>query len=290
MEQYPVFAQTIDIAACVAEKLHSCVETNDVQSIDERDSFASLLERGTRYQARDWDPEAYRFAQWLHAASATRFIEGKEGQSSIASARICYRRYATMQAHARVSRALQEPFLARHIVRQDFLSVRLLFDKGMTCGGTTYHLTSALAERILSYLGYRAAVVLQVKTPKEECMDDSRMCPLFLHRLSRMSSRRHEARLQNLTSSRSTLTASLCYDEIEVSDDEYMACGLQSSTSSQSSSIAFSDVELEMSSDMEHEISDDASIFSSGSVSAAHDCLRCYLLSQERPVTTDDEH
>eukprot|EP00928_Gymnodinium_smaydae_P095654 TRINITY_DN8267_c0_g1_i5.p1 TRINITY_DN8267_c0_g1~~TRINITY_DN8267_c0_g1_i5.p1 ORF type:complete len:290 (-),score=28.48 TRINITY_DN8267_c0_g1_i5:365-1234(-) len=288
MEQYPVFAQTIDIAACVAEKLHSCVETNDVQSIDERDSFASLLERGTRYQARDWDPEAYRFAQWLHAASATRFIEGKEGQSSIASARICYRRYATMQAHARVSRALQEPFLARHIVRQDFLSVRLLFDKGMTCGGTTYHLTSALAERILSYLGHRAAVVWQVKT-RTECMDDGRMCPLFLHRLARISSRKQEARLQHLTSSGSTSTASLSDEEFEGSDDEYMALGLQSDTSSCSSSMSFSDVEFELSEDAECEISDDASIFSTGSVSAARDRLRRYLQSQERPVTTDDE-
>eukprot|EP00928_Gymnodinium_smaydae_P095657 TRINITY_DN8267_c0_g1_i8.p1 TRINITY_DN8267_c0_g1~~TRINITY_DN8267_c0_g1_i8.p1 ORF type:complete len:291 (-),score=32.45 TRINITY_DN8267_c0_g1_i8:234-1106(-) len=290
MARCSVLAQTSAISASGVESLQSCLETRDAGSMEERDSFASFLESGNSYQARDWDPEAYRFAQWWHEASATHLGEGKEWRSSVASARGSYRRYATMQAHARVSRALRDPILARPIVKQDFLSLRLIFDKGVTCGGTTYHLTSALAEKISSYLGHRAAVVLQMKTPKEECMDDSRMCPLFLHRLSRMSSRRHEARLQNLTSSRSTLTASLCYDEIEVSDDEYMACGLQSSTSSQSSSIAFSDVELEMSSDMEHEISDDASIFSSGSVSAAHDCLRCYLLSQERPVTTDDEH
>eukprot|EP00928_Gymnodinium_smaydae_P092212 TRINITY_DN76024_c0_g1_i1.p1 TRINITY_DN76024_c0_g1~~TRINITY_DN76024_c0_g1_i1.p1 ORF type:complete len:250 (-),score=24.52 TRINITY_DN76024_c0_g1_i1:128-835(-) len=228
---------TSDVAACGTENVHSDPGKSDSESEASRDSLQSLLERGNCYEARAWDSEAYRFAQWWNKVSATRIVERQDSQSRIWAAREGYRRYAIVRARSRVARALQEPFVARLIVKQDLLSLRLLFDEGAAYGGTTYHLTAALAERILTFLGYRAKRVVQMKT-RSDCIDGSRMCPLFHHRVSRVECRQHVA---------------------------FVLEGDTSSTCSSSNS------------DDEAETSDDASIVSSGSLTVARDRLKSYF-------------
>eukprot|EP00928_Gymnodinium_smaydae_P010972 TRINITY_DN14120_c0_g3_i1.p1 TRINITY_DN14120_c0_g3~~TRINITY_DN14120_c0_g3_i1.p1 ORF type:complete len:243 (-),score=11.24 TRINITY_DN14120_c0_g3_i1:211-939(-) len=218
--------------------------TSETESEQTRDSVESLLERGNSYSAQSFDLEAYRFAQWWNALRDTGLVEQDVLSSRAAAPRQLYRRYATLQAHETVSSALQLPFVVRHKVKQDFFSVRLLFDHGVTFGGSTYHLTSELAEWVLSFLGHQEKAERPVCSPSN-CIDFGALCPAFRHR---------------------TLRAGRC---------EHVAIGLQreaSRSSSSSGSIG----------------SDDESVVSTGSVSAAGDRLLQYLRSRRRLSAQSD--
>eukprot|EP00928_Gymnodinium_smaydae_P040288 TRINITY_DN27340_c1_g6_i1.p1 TRINITY_DN27340_c1_g6~~TRINITY_DN27340_c1_g6_i1.p1 ORF type:complete len:264 (+),score=24.85 TRINITY_DN27340_c1_g6_i1:51-842(+) len=259
-----MLARTTDVVvACDAEDMKSSKAESDAESLDARDSVESLLERGNSYQARVWDPEAYRFAEWWHAAHAARFDNRQESQSCIAASRKLYRRYATEQVHARVENVLQVPFIGREIIKQDFLSLRLLFDKGVTSGGTTYYLTSTLYQMILAFLGHRPRVAVQMNV-RPKCVDSSCICPLFQHRMSAVHGRQHVDSGLQVDASLSTWPGDDS-DEDDMSDCSF---GLLSTSS------ACDDC------DEEFDIPDDSSVFSSGSVSVAHDRLQNYLSSQ----------
>eukprot|EP00928_Gymnodinium_smaydae_P069719 TRINITY_DN5337_c1_g1_i1.p1 TRINITY_DN5337_c1_g1~~TRINITY_DN5337_c1_g1_i1.p1 ORF type:complete len:248 (+),score=29.41 TRINITY_DN5337_c1_g1_i1:84-827(+) len=223
-----------------------CSVTSQAETAKSRDSFESLLERGRSYHARSWDVEAYSFAQSYASLNVARAFE-QELQSGSLAPRAFYRHYATMRAQACTACALQIPFIARHIVKQDFLSLRLMFDNGVTHGGTTYHLKSELAERILSFLGHLDYTEDAMPT-RSECIDFNEMCPLFRHRMARGTGRQD------------------------------VALGLQRDTSSSSSSLTaalrnHSDIEDHI----EFDMSDEESVASTGSVSDARDRLKTHL-------------
>eukprot|EP00928_Gymnodinium_smaydae_P087708 TRINITY_DN7193_c0_g1_i1.p1 TRINITY_DN7193_c0_g1~~TRINITY_DN7193_c0_g1_i1.p1 ORF type:complete len:262 (-),score=17.03 TRINITY_DN7193_c0_g1_i1:188-973(-) len=215
--------------------------TSEDEREHSRDSLESLLKRGNSYSAHSFDREAYRFAQWWNRLDATSAAGYELSNPGVAARRQLYRRYATMQAHARVLDAVQLPVVVRHIVKQDFASLRLLFDSGMTVGGTRYYLTSGLAEWILSFLDYRATDAGPIYC-RTNCINFDMLCPVFKHR---------------------SLRAGRC---------EHLALGLQRGTSSSSlSSTQSSSVD-----------SDDESVVSTGSVSAAGARLVKYLRTRSQ--------
>eukprot|EP00928_Gymnodinium_smaydae_P087709 TRINITY_DN7193_c0_g2_i1.p1 TRINITY_DN7193_c0_g2~~TRINITY_DN7193_c0_g2_i1.p1 ORF type:complete len:274 (-),score=25.16 TRINITY_DN7193_c0_g2_i1:195-962(-) len=223
-------------------------EMSEAESDHSRDSLDSFLERGNSYSADSFDVEAYRFAQWWNRFNATDDAEQEVSNPGVAASRRLYRRYATAQAYARVSNALQVPFVVRHIVKQDFFSLRLLFDHGMTCGGTTYHLTAELAEWILRFLGYQEKNAGPPYS-RSNCITFDMLCPVFKHRMLRAARREH------------------------VSVDRQIDVSLSSFSSSTPSSSADSD---------------DESVVSTGSVSAAGDLLLKYLKSR-RPLRAESD-
>eukprot|EP00928_Gymnodinium_smaydae_P075758 TRINITY_DN58773_c0_g1_i1.p1 TRINITY_DN58773_c0_g1~~TRINITY_DN58773_c0_g1_i1.p1 ORF type:complete len:227 (+),score=22.00 TRINITY_DN58773_c0_g1_i1:103-783(+) len=166
---------------------------SDSEDADSRDSLDSLIERGRSYLAYVWDEEAYRLARWWDDSSAELNVGLGEPQSHRSARRHLYRRYATMQARARVASALKIPVVARHVLKQDFFSVRVLFEFGVSFGGSSFQLTPELALNILSFLGYREKAEELIPL-RGECMHFFAMCPLFTHRMQRSFGSAHVAR------------------------------------------------------------------------------------------------
>eukprot|EP00928_Gymnodinium_smaydae_P025804 TRINITY_DN20452_c0_g1_i1.p1 TRINITY_DN20452_c0_g1~~TRINITY_DN20452_c0_g1_i1.p1 ORF type:complete len:238 (+),score=23.69 TRINITY_DN20452_c0_g1_i1:48-716(+) len=173
----------------IADVVASDAESLAMSDAETRDSLESLVERGGHRLAFVWDAEAHQFATWWNALNAVRFVGEEQSQLRLGAPRQFYSQYATAKAHERVTSALKVPFVARQVLKQDFMNLRLLFDFGATYGVTTYYLTSELAGRILSFLGHREEAEDPSNT-RSKCLDFGNMCPLFRHRMTRIGLRR----------------------------------------------------------------------------------------------------